>query len=375
MDDLAAALHFGDLGILRKRQGRYSDSEKAYRRALDILARHGETSDRRFAVNKQNLALVLKDQGQYAEAEKLLREVVELFKVISGEDSADFAYPLNNLGHVILEFDPQASRLNQAGECFARAHEIRRRRLGENHPETLRSQYSLGMIYEKQGDYAEAERIQREVLDRRRAIHEVDHIDVLHSMNYVARALQRQDRLDEAAQIYREILQRGQSRFGVEHPNVKWFRKNYLSLLQRQKDDDETRTFYADYLQALETAASSSSADPRILQSYAHLLLTCEIEALRDPNAALLAARRAMEAGGSNDPNVVETFSLALERNGDFAQAANCLSVAIPGLASDSANRRQQWENRIKHLQVLTGQSVSDDPEAKQQTQETTAPQ
>jgi tetratricopeptide (TPR) repeat protein len=336
-DPAQVAVAYGDLGILRKRQGRFSESEQAYRKALEFCEKSDGMPLRQIAVTKENLALVLHDQHKSTEAETLLAESVTDFKTTSGEDSADVAYALTNLGHVGWANRPGEEGLSFARDCFERAYAIRVRRLGENHPETLRTRGSIAKVISRQGDYLEAERINRDVLERRLAIMEEDHIDVLDSLNYIADALEHQERYAEALDLYRLTLKRAQARYGPEHFHVRRFRSNLLALLRRLDDREGLTDTWTDYLAALEAAAEPADAPYQTLNAFAWHLLTCEVTDMRDPVRALAVAERAIENGGRGDPSVLDTRARALAENGRTEEAIAALDRALELLPSDDS--------------------------------------
>ncbi len=369
LDDMIAALTphegkhpgllarvYGDLGILRKRQGRFAESEQAYRKAVEFCEQGDDVPLRQTAVTKENLALVLHDQKKSAEAEPLLTEAVESFKISSGEDSADVAYGLTNLGHVGWSNRPGERGLSFAKECFERAYDIRVRRLGENHPETLRTRFSLANVLIERGDYVEAERIHRDVLGRRLAIMEDDHIDVLDSLNNVGESLEGQKRHAEAIDLYRLTLERAQARYGPEHFHVRRFRSDLLSLLRHVDDREGLAGVWSGYLTALEAATESPDTGYPMLNALAWHLLTCEVRELRDPAGALAVAERAVEHGGRDDPSVLDTWARALAENGRTREAVAALDRALELLDS----KESSLANEIAAYRDLLRRGTSD---------------
>jgi len=70
--------------------------------------------------------------------------------------------------------------------------DIRRRVLGPEHPDTLKSMSNLGEVLIRQGRYAEAARLLGETLDIKRRVLGSEHPDTLWSISSLAVALSRE---------------------------------------------------------------------------------------------------------------------------------------------------------------------------------------
>lgn len=76
-----------------------------------------------------------------------------------------------------------------AEESHRRVHQLRKERLGKEHPDTLTSMFSVAQALGNQGKYGEAEEMHREVLILREKVLGKEHPDTLTSMSNVAKAL------------------------------------------------------------------------------------------------------------------------------------------------------------------------------------------
>ena len=341
---------YGDLGILRKRQGRFAESEQAYRRSLEIFHSLEQPPQRKIAITTENLGLVIFDQNRDTEAEELLRRAVEQLEQLTGPDSADLAYGLTNLGQVYKQSRPRPEGLRLAKECHERAYEIRKRRLGENHRETLRTQGCLAMTLDDEGNHIEAERIHREVLQRRLRIMEVDHIDVLDARYQLGRSLEHQGRHEEAIELYRLSIQAGQARYGPEYYHVRRFRWGLAALLRKLDDHACMHDFFKNYFAALEDATAPDDAAASNLNAYAYWLMNCDTECMRNAEKALVLARRAHQVAAPDNPNVVHTLAQALVENGQPDEAVTLLEQALSQLNPTDATRRAAIEEQVSSI-------------------------
>jgi hypothetical protein len=110
-------------------------------------------------------------------------------------------------------------------------HSIKRRLLGEEHPETLRSANNLAMSLSGQGKHAEAERIQREVLGAERRVLGEEHPKTLTSAGNLAMSLANQGKHVAAERIERDVLGVQRRVLGEEHPSTLNTANNLASSL------------------------------------------------------------------------------------------------------------------------------------------------
>lgn len=333
----AAALD--TLGYLRCRQGRFAEAEQAYRGALDVYESDETTPPSRLGNLKGSLAIALSDAGDNAAAEVLLKEAAVLLREATGQDSAEVAYVLNNLGHVILDGRPDPAGRQEAAACFRESYAIREKRLGSDHPETLRTLYSLAVLFDQQGNYKEAEQTHRDVLRARLTILDEDHMDVLASTFCVGLALEHQGRTSEAIEFFRRAVELGQRRYGPEHYDIRAMRTDLLERLRRIGDTAALRDVLAEYLALLEDAVNSDGATTALLAVYAETLVTCEVDALRDPVTALTVVDSLVDAG-YDATAIARIRALALQQLGRRNEAAAVLEHALlaPALTASESS-------------------------------------
>ena len=90
----------------------------------------------------------------------------------------------------------------------------------EESAERLGAAHNLGACRLWDGDYAEAERIEREVLGVRRRVQGEEHPDTLKSAGNLAASLSGQGKHAEAERIHRQVLGVQRRVLGEEHPNT-----------------------------------------------------------------------------------------------------------------------------------------------------------
>lgn len=94
------------------------------------------------------------------------------------------------------------------------------------------------------------------------------------------------------------------------------------------------------------------------LHDYAKLLLTCEVEDPRDPQAALTVARRAVEMTSAQAVNPLNTLALANFMAGDKAKAIETQEKAVALLPSGESLTRTELEASLtKYRQTAKSKS------------------
>jgi serine/threonine protein kinase len=117
---------------------------------------------------------------------------------------------------------------------FSAAAEIRRRLLGEGHPDTLGSMDSLAGVLKDQGKYAEAEQVIRPVVEIRQRVLPNEHPDTVDAMHQLADMLIFQDKNAEAEQLYRQVLPVRERLLPVGHLDILYPMNNLAEALRRQ---------------------------------------------------------------------------------------------------------------------------------------------
>jgi eukaryotic-like serine/threonine-protein kinase len=120
---------------------------------------------------------------------------------------------------------------DRAHELAQQALEIRRKFLGPDNPDTLRSMTQLGGILIRQGQFPEAERLERDALVGDRRVMGADDPLTLRTMDYLAVTLGYEGHGDQELQLEREAVEAGTHKLGAEDPEVMRITKNLAAAL------------------------------------------------------------------------------------------------------------------------------------------------
>jgi CHAT domain-containing protein len=174
--------------------------------------------------------LLYRSQGRYSEAEPLLKQALAVRKRALGETHPDVATSLNSLA---LLYHSQG-RYSEAEPLYKQALALKIRALGEAHPDVATSLNNLAGLYDSQGRYSEAEPLFKQALElRKRALGET-HPDVATSLNNLAGLYRNQGRYSEAEPLFKQALAVSKRILGKTHPAVATSLNNLAELYRNQ---------------------------------------------------------------------------------------------------------------------------------------------
>ncbi|KAF5669923.1 Nephrocystin-3 [Fusarium denticulatum] len=172
----------------------------------------------------------LYDRGRWREKEPVDRRTWDLRRKVLGEKHPE---TLRSMASLAATYHAQG-RYEEAERMKDEALNLQQQILGEKHPETLRSMASLAATYHAQGRYEEAERIDQEVLNLRREVLGKRHPDTISSMASLAATYHTQGRYDEAQITYEKVLNLRQEVLGAKHADTIRIMSNLASTYRDQ---------------------------------------------------------------------------------------------------------------------------------------------
>ena len=199
-----------------------------FQKAIDLQKELGQELELANSLN--NLALLYYSQGRYEQAEPLLVQALEMRKRILGEHHPDVANSLNNLAGL---YDSQG-RYEEAEPLLVQALEMRKRILGEHHPDVASSLNNLASLYDSQGRYEQAEPLYVQALEIFKRILGEHHPDVASSLNNRAYLYYSQGRYEDAEPLYLQALEIFKRILGEHHPQVANSLNNLAGLYNSQ---------------------------------------------------------------------------------------------------------------------------------------------
>jgi tetratricopeptide (TPR) repeat protein len=217
---------WNDAGLAFHSQGRHSEAERAYSKAIRI-AEENPGNWQVLVDSTQNLASVLLEGGaSVARAEQLLRRALEIGIAGWGSDAPELRHILTHLGAALME----QGRLTEADEYFQRAlpkahgdqaavaalqsnmgvlayrqhnasaaieHFLKAIAAWEGRREGVRSLFNLGALYLELHRNIDAESVLRKAVETAQA-HKYDNAEMSVVLRHYALALRRNGKKDES---------------------------------------------------------------------------------------------------------------------------------------------------------------------------------
>jgi serine/threonine protein kinase/Flp pilus assembly protein TadD len=157
-------------------------------------------------LNATNIAARNLDQGIVRPAEDaVLRDFAD--------DPIAQAHLLQGITEVLVRY----GLLERALTVQTQALEIRRRLLGDDHPDALSSEYQFAEVLSLSGRLRDAQAHATRVLEARRRVLGPDHVETLRTLGFYATGLMQQYKVPEAAAVFRELVERARRTLGEDH--------------------------------------------------------------------------------------------------------------------------------------------------------------
>ncbi len=204
----------------------------------------------------QTIASTLHKLGLYDAANAPQEEVVAIRRRELGDDHPDTLDSMSNLGFLLMA----QGKLAVAEPHARTVLDVQRRVLGPDDPDTLISVSNLGLLLQAQGKLAEAESYHREAMEKRRQVLGNDHPDTLAAINNMGFLLQARGRLEDAEPYFRESLAGLRRVWGDEHVDTLVAINNMGALLYVQGKFEKAETYFRE---ALGTSRQVLGADHR----------------------------------------------------------------------------------------------------------------
>ncbi|KAI5460951.1 hypothetical protein BGZ63DRAFT_425413 [Mariannaea sp. PMI_226] len=251
------------LGMLYWNQGKPSQAEAMYGRALEgsekALGRDHISTLR--TVN--NLALVYLDQGKFSEAEVMLVRAIKGKEKALGYNHISTLGTIKNLGSMYWD----QGKIDEAEVIIARALKGMEEALGYNHVSTLNAVNNLGLVYKDQGKLDKAQvMLERALVGTEKALGR-NHSSTLNTVYNLGIVYGAQGRISEAEAMYDRALKGREETLGRDHTAT----LDSLYIMGRiNKDKGKLREAEVMFDQALEGFQSVLGPNHFKTQAVAH---------------------------------------------------------------------------------------------------------
>ena len=205
------------LGQALINNGNYAESERWFRKALQL---YGDGDDHRIPdkqTGRHNLAVLLIQQGKFDEAEDLISRLALPITIKAfGPGSVEE----HEFKVLLAEIDSQKHRLEAANTLLIDAQKVLVRRFGRDHYKTLRVAYYLLLVSYKQKRYEEALAGTAELLDMAGGLFDATHESVLRIRSLQGTVLNSLQQPTEGLRVHEEVWALRKQSLGIKHPDT-----------------------------------------------------------------------------------------------------------------------------------------------------------
>ena len=194
---------------------------------------------------RQTIGNAYVDLGIYPEAQKHLERAMDLRRRLLGEDHPDTLSVMNDLAWLYRD----EGKFPQAEPLARKVVEIRRRLLGEKHPDTLDAMNRLGLLYRFEGKLAQAEALSSQVLEIQKRMSGEEHPATLFAMNSLGYVYQVEGKYKQAETLLSKQFEIRQRVSGPEHPATLMAADNLATVYYRQREYAQAESLFAKNLE------------------------------------------------------------------------------------------------------------------------------
>lgn len=278
----AMAERLNNLGLAAFSMGRLSESQQLLEEALE-LRRAELPESAELASSLNNLALVLAAQDQHKEAEPLYRAALEMRKTVLGEEHPSTTYSMTNLATLL----DQMNRFQEAEAGYREALRLRRTIFGDDHPAVASVLYQIGWLQSRHGELNQARLHLEEALEIRSRVLGPDHPSTAVILNAAAVVARKMGETDQAEQWLNQALSIYRSVFGESHHDIALVMANLGKTMQVKGNSAEAERLL---LQALEMNRRELGNEHRHVADNLRNLAEIEFEEGNKESAAEYAA-------------------------------------------------------------------------------------
>ena len=305
-------------------------------KVVEVLARAAASADETFADEPHLAANVHAVVGRmflrlglFQEAEAELRQAHEARRDRLGDEHPETLAAGHNLATAI----DNAGRPDEAIEAFERILEARRRVLGAVHVETLMTTINLANTLAERGRYDEAEPLFRDALESAGTALGENDDRTLGAVTGLAFVLNRQGDAAAAEPLYQRVLDGRLATLGPDHPGTLSSMNNLAATLQTLERFDEAETMYGDMIEGYSRVLGPEHASTlNALSNYGSLLVRQEKLAEAEDVFRRVSEAEERTLGPTHPLTIIATNNLArmVTEQGRFEEAAVVYESLMP---------------------------------------------
>jgi tetratricopeptide (TPR) repeat protein len=195
---------------------------------------------------RTTIASTYSDLGLFAEAQPQLERTLDLRRRVLGENHPDTLGTMGGLAELYLN----QGRYEDAERTFSKVLESRRRVLGGDHADTVRAMNNLAMLYLNQGKYAQSEPLFTKVVEAQRRTLGEEHPDTLTGISNLGLLYLLQGKNADAEPLWTKVLEVRRRVLGEEHPDTLVSMNNLGGFYREQCNYTEAEPLFTKVLEA-----------------------------------------------------------------------------------------------------------------------------
>jgi CHAT domain-containing protein/Tfp pilus assembly protein PilF len=168
------------------------------------------------AIKLNRQATELSQQGRYKEAIPYAEQALEIRKKALGDEHPDTARNYNYLARLYREL----GNYTKAEPLYLKALEIRKRVLGDEHADTAGTYNGIAVLYRNLGDYTKAESLYLKALEIRKKVFGEMHADTAQSYYDLGSLYMSLGKYAKAEPLFLKALEIRKKALGDEHPDT-----------------------------------------------------------------------------------------------------------------------------------------------------------
>src|SRR5262245_14514178 len=244
------------IGNAYRATGEYDKARPHLERCLEIRRRvlPAKHPDTLIAINSLAYLYFTQPLPHRARAEVLLKEAVKSSRAALGDEHPITLTALHNAALFYLQLYREAEPL------LVKVVDGRRRVLGANHRDTLRSQLTLAQLYHTRGQVDKAQPLYEKTLETSRRALGAEHPRTLLCMNGLATLYMQQGEYARAEPLYLEALEGSRRVLGAGHPNTLMVHNNLIDLYLDQRQYAKAEPLALEGANVMRTLKEDSNA-------------------------------------------------------------------------------------------------------------------
>jgi serine/threonine protein kinase/tetratricopeptide (TPR) repeat protein len=289
---------------------------------------------------------------------------LQIRRRLLGNDHPDTLTSINHLGLLLRA----QGNLDEAEKLWTEAVETARRTLGRGHPDTIMWTYDLGYLIQDRGKLPEAEALFRDVLDRSRRVIGEDDKRTIAAENQLGAVLMKEDKLDEAEPLLVDALARRRRVLGEDHPETLYSINDLGRLRQAQGKLDEAEQLTRESLERHRRVLGPEHRNTlMVLNNVASVLMSRGRleEAEKLFREALDISRRTSGIDNPRTLGLLSNLALALKDERKFDEAEPMLRESIARyrtVLGDDHHRTIAMIDKLEDLHEQQGRLAEAEP-------------